>query len=178
MCNTHYLRMRKYGDPSVCHARGWDYSLEQRFEERVDRNGPVPLLRPDLGSCWLWTAGHNGNGYATFGNHLPIVYRWGYETFVKAIPEGLVLDHLCHTVDPTCPGGDTCPHRGCVNYETHLEVVTFAENVRRGRVADINGRKTHCPYGHEYTPENTYIDPSGRRHCRTCRETRASKRIR
>lgn len=29
-------------------------------------------------------------------------------------------------------------------------------------------RKTHCPQGHEYTPENTY-ESAGRRRCRTCR---------
>jgi len=29
--------------------------------------------------------------------------------------------------------------------------------------------KTHCPRGHEYTAENTYVYPSGARQCRTCR---------
>jgi hypothetical protein len=38
-----------------------------------------------------------------------------------------------------------------------------------------NSAKTHCPCGHEYTPENTYQDPSGKRSCRTCRLER--KRI-
>jgi hypothetical protein len=33
--------------------------------------------------------------------------------------------------------------------------------------------KTHCPHGHEYTPQNTIVYPSdGRRRCRTCRESR------
>ena len=32
-----------------------------------------------------------------------------------------------------------------------------------------NSLKTHCPRGHEYTPENTYrYATSGRRACRTC----------
>lgn len=38
--------------------------------------------------------------------------------------------------------------------------------------------KTHCPKGHEYTPENTYRSPCGRggRMCRTCmKETNARK---
>jgi len=30
-------------------------------------------------------------------------------------------------------------------------------------------QKTHCPNGHPYTPDNTYIDPRGYRNCRTCR---------
>lgn len=34
----------------------------------------------------------------------------------------------------------------------------------RNRMAD-----THCRRGHEWTPENTYIDPRGYRQCRTCR---------
>src|SRR5574338_289610 len=35
---------------------------------------------------------------------------------------------------------------------------------------------TPCREGHEFTPENTYITPNGRRECRTCR--RASYRRR
>lgn len=31
-----------------------------------------------------------------------------------------------------------------------------------------NAVKTHCPKGHEYTPENTIIRPNGTRACRTC----------
>lgn len=38
-------------------------------------------------------------------------------------------------------------------------------------------RKSHCKRGHEYTDENTYTDPRGRRRCRTCRsaDNRASR---
>ncbi|MFD4992816.1 hypothetical protein ACFWH7_04335 [Cellulosimicrobium cellulans] len=36
--------------------------------------------------------------------------------------------------------------------------------------ADHQRAKTHCPHGHEYTPENTIVYPSdGRRRCLTCR---------
>lgn len=31
-----------------------------------------------------------------------------------------------------------------------------------------HGRKTHCKYGHEYTPENTRISIKGERACRAC----------
>ena len=31
-----------------------------------------------------------------------------------------------------------------------------------------NARKTHCPQGHEYTPENTYAYEAYGRRCRTC----------
>src|SRR2546421_523516 len=32
-----------------------------------------------------------------------------------------------------------------------------------------NGRKNHCPKGHEYSEANTYRDPNGWRHCRKCK---------
>lgn len=34
-----------------------------------------------------------------------------------------------------------------------------------------NGKKTHCPQGHPYTPENTKMD-GARRRCRTCSNAR------
>ena len=38
-------------------------TLVDRFWSKVNKNGPVPTHRPDLGPCWLWTAGtHNGYG--------------------------------------------------------------------------------------------------------------------
>lgn len=36
--------------------------------------------------------------------------------------------------------------------------------------------KTHCPNGHEYTPENTYVFADGRRRCRRCRLDAAKRR--
>lgn len=37
-----------------------------------------------------------------------------------------------------------------------------------------NGYKTHCPVGHEFTEDNTYVY-DGMRHCRTCRRDRAKR---
>jgi hypothetical protein len=31
-----------------------------------------------------------------------------------------------------------------------------------------NTTKTHCPYGHPYTPDNTRITKQGARQCKTC----------
>jgi hypothetical protein len=95
----------------------------------------------------------------------------------RPIPEGLVLDHTCHTDDPTCPGGVTCPHRRCVN-PGHLEAIKQGANVLRSlrTMPHRNAAKTHCPAGHAYTPENTYSGRtkkgSARRECKTCKRTR------
>lgn len=39
-------------------------TLEERFWEKVDKNGPAPPHVPELGPCWVWTAGVNSSGYA------------------------------------------------------------------------------------------------------------------
>lgn len=44
----------------------------------------------------------------------------------------------------------------------------------REKISETFARKresvTHCPNGHEYTEENTYIRPNGRRACRECQK--------
>lgn len=41
--------------------------------------------------------------------------------------------------------------------------------LRLERNRGVGKDRTHCPYGHEYTPENTYRTPRGYRHCRACK---------
>lgn len=49
----------------------------------------------------------------------------------------------------------------------------------RSRPDRRNGSKTHCPHGHEYTPENTYVymkNGKPGRWCRACQLERCRKR--
>lgn len=140
-------------------------TLEDRFYDKID------VLEND---CWQWTGARVPAGYGQKWNGERVVtaHGWSYEHFVGPIPEGMQLDHLCHTGDKACKGGVTCPHRRCVN-PAHLEPVTSLENSRRGLAGALNGARqsaiTHCPQHHEYTDANTYWRPDGRgRHCRTC----------
>lgn len=64
------------------------------------------------------------------------------------------------------------------NRLTNLAWGTASENaydrVRHG--THHNTRKTHCPKGHPYTPENTYRVGGGRRRqCITCTKARAAR---
>lgn len=74
-------------------------------------------------------------------------------SLVQPLVEGLQVDHLCRNTSCVRP--------------THLEQVTQAENIRRAALH--RERATRCKNGHEYTPENTYINSKGNRECLICR---------
>ena len=47
--------------------------------------------------------------------------------------------------------------------------------VRRVPPGHFNADKTHCAYGHPFSPENTYYTPTGERRCRACRRARLAR---
>ena len=118
-------------------------SLVDRFLDKI-------AAEPNSG-CWLWVGSVHQNGYGKFRTPAGMqwAHRFSYELHRGPIPDDLQIDHLCRV-------------KSCVN-PAHLELVTAKENIRRRDVG-----LTHCPQGHEYTPENTYRRPSGKRRCRIC----------
>lgn len=157
LCATHYARRARLGSTSLpIKPTTWE-----RWDAKVDRNGPLPKYAPFLGPCHIWTASTGTWGYGQFkiisgvGNPMRPTHRIAYELMYGLIPQGLQIDHLCRV-----------PR--CVN-PFHLEAVTPAENKARGMSpAALNARKTHCPQAHPYSGDNLYVDPRGGRHCRTC----------
>ncbi len=95
--------------------------MRNRYDSRI-----LPTFRRfddhgDPDGCWEWLGDTNVDGYGTVDKK-----RWGtamahrlfYMRYRGEIADGLEIDHLCRT-------------RHCVNPD-HLEVVTKAENARRG----------------------------------------------
>lgn len=149
-CGTHYRRLRLTG--SIALKTPLD-----RFMARVEKleNG-----------CWRWTGKTDRKGYGRHSGGQG-AHRWLYEQMRGPIPDGKPLDHLCHTNDLSCPGGDDCPHRACVNPD-HLEPVTAVENTERGRHPWMRAhREGTCVKGHPRTPETTFAG-AGIRMCLVC----------
>jgi hypothetical protein len=138
-----------------------DYTAELLANYTVQENG-----------CWHWGGYVLPNGYGQLGRN-NLAHRLSYEHFNGARTPGLSIDHVCHTNDLTCPGGDSCLHRRCIN-PAHLEEVTTGENIMRGRgFGPVNESKFRCPASHLYTDENTYYRPDRfGRMCRICRRER------
>lgn len=136
-----------------------------RFWEKVDKNGPIPASRPELGPCWLWTASLDDKGYGQFGVVKGVrssTHRFAYENVLGDIPDGLTLDHLCRNTK-------------CCN-PAHLEPVTRVENVMRGfGFGAINATKTHCAHGHRFDEANTVVTKDGARRCRICAAAAAKR---
>lgn len=89
-------------------------SLDSRFWDKVNKNGPV--VDPELGPCWLWTAATNQYGYGIYRHEGRVVaaHRLVAEQKYGRLDRATDVDHQCHT--PACvnPG--------------HLRKATRSEN--------------------------------------------------
>lgn len=99
-------------------------TVEERFWEKVDKTG----------ECWIWTASIRGQGYgqcSTGNGRQGYAHRFSYEMANGQVPDGLVVDHICHV-------------RLCVNPD-HLRAVTHKQNMEnrsgavKGSTSGIRG---------------------------------------
>lgn len=161
LCRAHYKRLVRLGDPGVSPIVERDRPgapITQRFWSKVE-------IAPT--GCWLWLARRSPDGYGRMstGGHEVNAHRLSYELFRGPIPDDLVIDHLCRV-------------RHCVNPD-HLEPVTNLENALR---SPLVAGKTHCKWGHEFTPENTLwvtgparVGRRKQRRCKACARRRQNE---
>jgi len=141
----------------------------QRFLEKID------IIEGS--DCIVWAGSLRCMGYGKIQvgegrKKEELAHRFSYKNFVGPISEGMQIDHICM-------------NRACVN-PSHLRVVTPRDNkvFNSNSAAAKNLIKTHCPKGHEYTPENTLVKKKSYgfgRECRTCdlaRKREASRKSR
>jgi hypothetical protein len=127
------------------------------------------LVRQPNG-CLEWTGSISPKGYGRIrvnGKSL-FTHRFAWELVNGPIPDGVLIRHYVCDNPPCCE-------------PTHLRPGTQTDNmadmVAKGRSGTRPGSAvTHCPDGHEYTSENTYVKPDGGRECRACRPKHRAKR--
>jgi ribosomal protein S14 len=135
--------------------------LAARFWQKVNRSGPIPAHRQEIGSCWIWCGAKTRLGYGEVKilNASFFAHRVAYELTVGRIPDGL---YACHH----------CDNPGCVRPE-HLFLGTQLENMRDCFAKKRNGQAVRPE---SYAASNQpcricgrYRSPLRHGRCDTCR---------
>ena len=137
-------------------------TLQERFDKKW-----ITIPETD---CHWWIGCWAGRGYGRMivDGKKKYAHRLSYEINQGVVPEDMCVCHRCDNVM-------------CVNPE-HLFLGTHADNMRdmaeKGRaIGGMQPKKTHCPQGHEYSEENTYVYNNTRK-CRICIKAEGRRRRR
>lgn len=149
LCGKHWQAWRKWGDP-LGHEPTPAEKLSERFWANVDKNGPV--IRPELGPCWLWTGRTNEHGYGVFYvwygpkiGRLERAHRVAWRLLKgEALPDDVMGCHKCD--NPPCvrpdhifPGNSLTNSRDMENKGRHPTIGKEVTSRYRQSDAHIHG---------------------------------------
>jgi hypothetical protein len=146
------VNQRKIPKEEPCGQLMFDTRVKKRYWDKL-------IPEPNTG-CWLWLGCINKQGYGKISWRIDgkqfysYIHRYIFEKLRGSIASGLELDHRCKNT--------VC----CNPY--HLEPVTHLVNMRRWIVRDDPDNILLCPSGHEFSIDNTRMEPDGGRRCRKC----------
>ena len=85
----------------------------------------------DPSGCWRWPGAKDRHGYGQIkcDGRAQLAHRVAYELHIGPVPDGLMLDHICHT-------------RDCFN-PAHLEPVTHMQNLQNRAGLGANNTSGH-----------------------------------
>jgi len=106
LCNAHYKRWRKHGDPLKGLVRRFK-TVEENIESRT-------ISKPNGCLEWIGYKDVGGYGVIQIGEIHWRVHRYAWSHEHGAIPDNMEIDHMCH-------------NRACHNID-HLRVVTRKQN--------------------------------------------------
>ena len=134
----------------------WNRFTAERFWARVIIRGP--------NECWPWVGNERGidrRGRLVFNGRGMAASRIAWCLWAMVTPPKHLF--VCHK----------CNNPKCCN-PSHLYLGTRHQNILDAVAAGTHARMgaTHCPNGHERTPENTVTEKNGCRRCRKCKLAR------
>lgn len=142
------------------------------------------VWRPVLGYEGFYVSGHGQVRSLKMGKALkpwlshrgyPLVHLGGKARFVHS----LMLEAF-HGPRPS--PRHLSRHLNDIKIDNRISNLAWGTKRDNGLDASRNGigniAKTHCPVGHEYTPENTMLMKSGSRFCRECGRIRSREHMR